>query len=242
MALLQKNHCKSPVFLLFFFAVTTVAAGASLAQEPSEPLTLFEAIDSDEQNSRRDAPVPRRAEGAGAEFSLVGVTRIGRQRTVLLQHSSGETLSVAIKGDITPIPKHDGFTVALADSGEIAVQFPASRICTPSEDQGVRCDAGNRALLSIAAAEPLPVPEPAIEPEAPPGGDTWLATEEESGQPPQNPFEALRRRAARGERGDVVMDPEEQARRFRPRRIDPSRVPEGKRVVSTPFGDRLVDI
>lgn len=238
---LRKIHSKVPVFLPFFFALATAASGVSLAQAPSEPLTLFEAIDLEDQAPRRDDTPPRREEGAGADFSLVGVTRIGRQRTVLLQHSSGETLSVALKGEKTPIPKHVEFSVALADSGEIAVQYPASRVCRPSEEQGVRCDAQNRALLSIAAAEPLPVPEPAVAQDAPPEGDTWLATEEEYSEAPQNPFEALRRRAARGERGDVI-NPEEQARRFRPRRIDPSQVPEGKRVVSTPFGDRLVDI
>ena len=242
MTLYQKNYYKFPVVLPLFFAIATVAAGASLAQELSEPLTLFEAIDSDERKPRRDGPVPNRGEGMGVEFSLVGVSRIGRQRTVLLQHSSGKRLSVALKGDLTPIPNHDGFSVALADNGEIAVQFPASRICSPSEDKGVRCQSGNRALLSIAAAEPLPVLEAVVEQEAPAGGNTWLSTEEESGEPRQNPFEALRRRAARGERSELVIDPNEQTRRFRSRRIDPSRIPEGKRVVSTPFGDRLVDI
>jgi hypothetical protein len=37
------------------------------------------------------------------------------------------------------------------------------------------------------------------------------------------------------------VSPEDQ-RRFRPRRINPDQVPDGMRVVSTPFGDRLVDI
>ena len=73
----------------------------------------------------------------------------------------------------------------------------------------------------------------------PENGDS--ANTNDAEEAPGNPFEALRQRAARGQRGDVV-NPDEQNRRFRPRRIDPNNIPPGKRVVSTPFGDRLVDI
>lgn len=242
MALLRKNHRASTAFLPVFFAVATAAATTSLAQTPSEPLTLFEAIDSGEQNARQDAPLPRAGDGAGAEFSLMGVTRIGSKRTVLLQHISGETHSIALKGAASPIPKHDGFSVMLSDSGEIAVQYPPSRLCAPSPDQGVSCDSGNRAILTMATADPLPVPESLQSAEgSTEDGATRVGGDAEPGEPPMNPFEALRRRAERGERGDV-LSAEEQATRFRPRRIDPSQIPEGKRVVSTPFGDRLVDI
>jgi hypothetical protein len=52
---------------------------------------------------------------------------------------------------------------------------------------------------------------------------------------PKNPFETLRN-------GAVAQDEEQagNAARFTPRRINPEDVPEGMRVISTPFGDRLV--
>ena len=51
---------------------------------------------------------------------------------------------------------------------------------------------------------------------------------------PDNPFEALLQRAA-----NQNTDVEEST--FEPVRINPSDVPPGMRVVSTPFGDRLVE-
>jgi len=57
-----------------------------------------------------------------------------------------------------------------------------------------------------------------------------------------NPFEALRAAQqggatnAQGRAGGTTENG-----RFTPRRIAPEDVPEGKRVVATPFGDRLVD-
>ena len=50
-----------------------------------------------------------------------------------------------------------------------------------------------------------------------------------------NPFEAIR---ARANNPDSNTD----NNNFRPRRIDPDDVPPGMRIVSTPFGDRLVEI
>ena len=51
-----------------------------------------------------------------------------------------------------------------------------------------------------------------------------------------NPFEALLERAS-GQDSDV-----DTTSSFEPRRIDPLDVPSGMRIVSTPFGDRLVEI
>ena len=52
---------------------------------------------------------------------------------------------------------------------------------------------------------------------------------------PINPFEEIARRSR-----DPESDTTEN-QQFRPRRINPEDVPPGMRVVSTPFGDRLVE-
>ena len=62
------------------------------------------------------------------------------------------------------------------------------------------------------------------------GSDLELSNEEST----SNPFEALLQRAASGdsEADETVLEPT---------RINPANVPPGMRVVSTPFGDRLVE-
>ena len=124
-----------------------------------------------------------------------------------------------------------GTPILATANGKVIVQYPPSRPCRVSEAHGITCDAeANRAILALAAADPLPVRVTEEIPEV-------IAEESE---PPPNPFEALRQRAANGQASDVISA--EDQRRFRPRRINADQVPDGMRVVSTPFGDRLVDI
>jgi hypothetical protein len=162
----------------------------------------------------------------------MGTTRIGAKRSVLLLHKSGTPISLEVNnGAGTPIPKFETYALIGSANGEVIVQYPPSRPCRVSEAHGITCDAeANRAILALAAADPLPVRVTEEIPEV-------IAEESE---PPPNPFEALRQRAANGQASDVISA--EDQRRFRPRRINADQVPDGMRVVSTPFGDRLVDI
>jgi hypothetical protein len=240
---LPKIHRVSSFLLPSFYAMSCLWAPQSLAQtvgaEPRGPLTLFEAIDADEQNrNSTNSPKNRREQpGSGGaeetpEFSLMGTTRIGAKRSVLLLHKSGTPISLEVNnGAGTPIPKYETYALIDSANGEVMVQYPASRPCRASEAHGISCDAeANRAILALAAADPLPVLVTEEIPEMTAGAS----------EPPPNPFEALRQRAANGQASDVVSA--EDQRRFRPRRINADQVPDGMRVVSTPFGDRLVDI
>ena len=240
---LPKIHRVSSFLLPSFYAMSCLWAPQSLAQtvgaEPRGPLTLFEAIDADEQkrNSTNSPKNRREQPGSGGaektpEFSLMGTTRIGAKRSVLLLHKSGTPISLEVNnGAGTPIPKYETYALIDSANGEVMVQYPASRPCRASEAHGISCDAeANRAILALAAADPLPVLVTEEIPEMTAGAS----------EPPPNPFEALRQRAANGQASDVVSA--EDQRRFRPRRINADQVPDGMRVVSTPFGDRLVDI
>jgi len=239
---LQKIHRVSTFLLLGAYAISLLGSPVSLAQQSDSetrgPLTLFAAIDADEDarntNNRRELP------GAGVgdeapEFSLLGSTRIGARRSVLLLHKSGTPISLPLtRGKGTPIPNHESYTLLSSPEGEVVVQYPNSQPCRASETHGVSCKTSNRAILALAAADPLP---PRATEESVEGVNDDAERETE---PPLNPFEALRQRAANGQ-ANAVVSPEDQ-RRFRPRRINPDQVPDGMRVVSTPFGDRLVDI
>lgn len=247
---LLKSYRSSTRFLPFVFVLATCWSATSLAQAPgaSTSLTLFEAIDQDDANPRNQPEPPPRIGGSDTQpaFSLLGTTRIGSRRSVILQHQAGESISLTpIAGTPLAIPEHPGYELLVTEAGAIEVQYPAARRCLPFEALGVRCDADtNRAQLSLANMAPLPPPVTPVSedsrtrenPEA-----MALLEQADNEEPPPNPFEVLRARAARGQASDVISG-DDQAARFRPRRIDPNQIPPGKRVVSTPFGDRLVDI
>ena len=178
------------------------------------------------------------------EFTLVGASRIGDRRRVVLNHRSGETLIVPLTGDDgAPIPGYEQFRVISNEAGRVAIRYPVGSNCVEASDLGVSCDASaNIAWLSL---QPAPIPEQniidlnaeveEIEPEQDPNlSDEAADAAAELAQDPNNPFARLRAEAL----GQDVPP----ASRFRPRRIDPAQVPPGMRVVSTPFGDRLVEI
>ncbi|MCY3690043.1 MAG: hypothetical protein OXG90_13840 [Gammaproteobacteria bacterium] len=173
------------------------------------------------------------------EFALIGSSRIGERRRVVLSHRSGVTVTVPVAAQgQTSIPGYEQFRIVTSEGGRVAIQYPAGSSCVEASDRGVSCDAAaNIAWLSL---RPAPVPEQFIvdleagEVEDPDTADQARDAREELARDPDNPFARLRAEAL----GQDVP----RTGRFRPRRIDPSEVPPGMRVVSTPFGDRLVEI
>ncbi len=228
--------------LLAGIAVAFLWAAPAAAQD----LELFEDVERagpgatqrGGRNAAGDATAPSLTE---PEFTLIGVSRIGERRRVMLSHRSGETVTapVAAEGE-TAIPGHERFRIVTSESGRVAIQYPAGSTCVEASERGVSCDAAaNIAWLSL---RPAPAPERSIadleagqeqDGEAV-SADQARAAREELARDPNNPFARLRAEAL----GQDVPP----AGRFRPRRIDPSEVPPGMRVVSTPFGDRLVEI
>ena len=90
----------------------------------------------------------------------------------------------------------------------------------------------------LATGEPLPSINPALINRSGDGNDSGEELDDLNTEP-ANPFEALRNaqsgRAGGAQGGDTTSG------RFTPRRISPEDVPEGMRVIATPFGDRLVE-
>ena len=210
--------------------------GASAVQgQGSSDFALFEPVDS-ASNATRSAPGRRGARttadatASEAEFSLIGSARIGSRTSVMLRHVSGEKVRVSLERSRMPIPGYEQYVVVGSDSDSVSIQYPQSVACVGFAAQSVSCDASrNVATLSLTAAKailPGQAPAEAAEPDS-------EHKEERSTQ--ANPFEALRNRVQNGE------PPSERPGRFQPRRIDPKDVPPGMRVVSTPFGDRLVE-
>ena len=224
--MVRKNH-RLPLFLLCI-----AMPGFGYSQQ----LNLFEEIETTNNSSnqaRNRARGDSRATSASPEFVLIGTSRIGSKYSAIIQHRDGDTLVVKPgPNSSTQIPGYNGYSVLDVGSGSVSIRYPENVPCVEFHDQGVSCDgAVNIAALSLANGEPLPGKEVV----------TRLTDsrpdEAAADEPPTNPFEALRAQ----QNNAAVSNRSGDNNPFTPRRISPEDVPPGMRVVSTPFGDRLVE-
>lgn len=228
------------IFMLTLTAGYAYGQGTApdvLSANDSEAFALFESLDSSTSNSASSAPGRNNVRErnsrntiANPVFTLLGTSRIGNYQSALLKHQNGEVVKVPLEGDSNPISGFETYSIIKHDpSGIVSLRYPASMPCVDFPEQGVSCDTDtNIATLSLTTAKAV------VAATTEPQSD---AAEElvEGGDSPRNPFEAIR---DRGRAAGATQATE--ATRFQPRRIDPADVPPGMRVVSTPFGDRLV--
>lgn len=221
-------------------AIFWSAAGAfGQDQATSSSFELFENLETTGPNNQTSGRNTQNVRQPGAiqttpVFTLVGTARIGSKQSVMLKHLGGEVVRVPLTGAVSPIPGHELYSVVGYGPERVDVRYPAAVTCGNFAEQGISCNTDtNIATLSLTTAEAIvrapEAREEALEAES----ETVAAASPDT---PRNPFEALRDRAQNGDSPDSS-----QATRFQPRRIDPADVPPGMRVVSTPFGDRLVE-
>lgn len=213
------------------------------AQTPLQSdFRLFEDVEADTQRTQPVRPANQRGGRTEAkpEFTLLGTSRIGDSYHAILADSAGRAVVVSTKpNSSSSIPGHIGYSLLDVGSRRASVKYPDDVPCVEYTDQGVKCSGtGNIALLGLANAAPLP----------PRKDDQEVLTETapvdqvvdgEQQAPPTNPFAALR--AINEANGNNPPADNPAQRGFQVRRIDPADVPAGMRVVSTPFGDRLVE-
>ena len=223
----------------------TLLAGAAAvllwsAPAAAQNLDLFEDVEQTSPASNRRASSSNNSATASLsepEFVLVGTSRIGDRQRVVLTHRSGETVSVPVasNGQAT-IPGHEQFRIVTSEGGRVAIQYPVGSTCVAASARGVSCD--DTANIAWLALRPAPAPEQyVVDLNADAAADADVQARDAADaleRNPDNPFARLRAEAL----GQDVPPPA----RFRPRRIDPTEIPAGMRVVSTPFGDRLVEI
>ena len=197
-------------------------------QANQQDLTLFEPVEVSAENTSRSPARPNREsrETASAPpFTLMGTSKLGDNYSAMVKHRGGETIIVRVGANgNTSIPDYSDYSIIDVAAGNISIRYPDNSPCIGFSEQGVSCnDAANIARLTLPTSAPLPFVNPP---------DELIESVEDQ---PENPFEALRNGAA-------AQDEERagNAARFTPRRINPEDVPEGMRVISTPFGDRLV--
>ncbi len=212
--------------------------------DSTQGFALFESVETAASQNRAAVRVERevRATTTEPEFTLLGVSRIAGNYSAMLQHKNGE--SILVKADpsaSTFIPDYSDYSIVGLSATTVSVRYPGNNPCVEFVDQGVSCNsAANIAELSLSTGEPIPPKDPT---------NTELAStdsqnesdidNDEDTTESRNPFAALNN--ANAEDNSTAATSSRANRRFTPRRINPEDVPEGKRIVSTPFGDRLVD-
>lgn len=248
---MDRNHslpyflilCLLTSFIGAVFAQDQVPESAPAVDNSNQGFALFEGIETAE--ARNAAPTRRtnrqsRATIAEPEFTLLGTSRIGDKYSAILQHKDGEAILVKTSpGSATTIPDHGDYRVVSVAAGTVSIRYPGSNTCVEFSDRGITCDeADNTANLALVASEPLAPRNPpqrlatqSSEGRTAAGGNSDGAQEEVI-----NPFATLREAEVDGADGGTAP-----SNRFSPRRIAPEDVPPGMRVVSTPFGDRLVE-
>lgn len=215
------------------------------AQDDDADFRLFEDVQRNESQQEQPVRPPNGGNNGTAqpEFTLVGTSRIGDRYGTVLQHRSGDTITVhGDPGANTRIPGYRDYALVHIGAGTVSIRYPDDNPCLAFPEKGVACnDSINIAALSLAHGEPLPPRDPPADSDSEPrDGDDEAAAQEETEETARtNPFEQIRAaRAANAQNDDQQRDPN--SVRFQPRRIAPEDVPDGMRLVSTPFGDRLV--
>ncbi|WP_339858960.1 hypothetical protein [Pseudohongiella acticola] len=223
-------------------------AGAQV-QNNARELSLFEPVEQTATSNQPQTSGPRNpvaTPGSGPQFALVGTSRFGDRYRVSVRTSGGEVITVdAGSGGSAAIPGYPGYRVTQVASRHVLLEQPASTPCFAFSDQGVSCEGGNVARLALATAEAVAPPqEPARRRDR--GAETQEGQDDSSSEQgaeerPENPFAAALRAARERDEPDAAASRAEE-QRFRPRRIDPDDVPEGFRLIRTPFGDRVVPL
>jgi hypothetical protein len=237
-------------FLLSFWATYSVAQDSGAVESSyasnggaTPPLSLFESIEVTENQQSTPSRPTRETRATMSEpvFTLVGTSRIGSKSSAILRHQNGEIVHVSTALEsTTQIAGYEGFSAFELGAGTLSVLYPSDILCVEHKQKGVSCStASNTALLELVNAQALARTEPISNAV---GGSLNSNPETSgSGAAVGNPFEALRTGRAADSNPDRDSAGDARNGRFTPRRINPADVPPGMRVVSTPFGDRLVE-
>lgn len=196
-----------------------------------QQLELFEETESESNTRERSTSEQRTVRDrdgniiTGPQFTLIGTSRIGDNNVLVIKDRMGEIISLNATGsESRSIPGYPGFRVLRVGSGDASINYPDGVDCIEFHEQGVTCDSTRVARIWLTNLDPLEsVPDSGRLPDDSPTAENTT-----------NPFEAILQSAVNG-------NSENDSAPFEPIRIDPEDVPLGMRVVSTPFGDRLVE-
>ncbi|MDM8557892.1 hypothetical protein [Candidatus Parabeggiatoa sp. HSG14] len=166
----------------------------------------------------RKKPVTKLKMRPQKDFFLQGTSLIGDKRAVVLKGPDRKEFVQYFRNNTrTPI-KIEGYSdyyLLSVEAREIRIEYPADSPCRKSyERKGHECiDEGKIAKLSLKQGKALPPPKPAVTPK----------------------LKKTKKREDRKKRRQLYKN-------FKRKIIKDEDVPQGMRVVRTPFGDRLVPV
>ena len=226
------NHLILLVFMLLADATLFIKSEIS-AQE----LTLFETIETPSGGEERGRSARNRAGDIESEplFTLVGIARFADHYSALINNGNERNIRLDdISRSITFIPGYPAYKVLDVSSQELSIRYPVERDCLSNEEQGISCSEDNVATLRLPNAPPIKSVAPDFN-QGGSGAGLQLGQVNTEQNAERNPFATLLEEATNSDSSSGETSS------FTPRRIRPEDVPSGMRVVSTPFGDRLVE-
>jgi len=238
----------------------TVGVGTTVnAQE----LNLFESVEVDTPQNTGPFQLPDQApiQNGQPAFTLRSTSRVGDNYHSVLVNRDGSVAEVDwTAGGEAVVPGYENFVVVSIAGRQVALRHPGNEGCVNSTDLGVRCE-GNIAYLSLENSAPVannqgvaaafgPAAEDPFSSALQGGGPesvqgsingqvNQIVINPFSGEPEIVPQLSPEEQAARGERQAARAA---RLRQFEPERINEADVPDGMRLVRTPFGDRMVPI
>lgn len=225
---------------IYQMTITLVFVICGIRDTNAQDFTLFEPVDASATANQPRPGAEARAAAAKPEFTLLGSSRFGDDVSIILAHRDGRRIVVKTAvGNTKAVPEYLDYQVTMDPAGKVSLTMPAGSSCIDFPESGVHCEgSGEVAVLGLANRPAVAsTQQTAVVGETETAGSTSVEVSED----PANPFAAMRARAPNRDNGDQANGADrERGGRFSPRRIDPSEVPPGMRVVSTPFGDRLV--
>ncbi|MEX2132378.1 MAG: hypothetical protein WD772_12930, partial [Pseudohongiellaceae bacterium] len=228
----------------FRILAASIMMAATSQSSLAQNLTLFEPIDTaqtpEQQVNRPSRDGPRSSD---PEFVLTGTSRIGNTYSAILTHRSGESVVVrSSPNQVTRIEGFETFSITDVGQGRAVISYPGGIPCVDAADKGVRCNSSNNSS-ELQLVNSAPIARRALPQTQELSLQNGVVEVDDSvpAEAPINPFAALRNRAqGQDGAGQPTNDNPAQRGTFTARRIPPDEVPPGMRVVSTPFGDRLV--
>lgn len=250
---------------LSLLLVALVANFSSVAQAQS--LTLFEPLESSPDTPSAPRPAQQTAalgQDGNPAYRLRSISRFGDDYRGVLMDRNGNRLDVFWRdGEQMALPGTGGHTLIEANSRQMVVQHANNDRCVKSEVSGVSCRGANLSVLTLATLSPLQVtPQPQqvrgqtqIPGQAqgqyrgrlPQGsnavmleGGEALVIDQDGNRVVINPF--VDAAFAGPQPVDPAADRLERVQQRNGERMNAQDLPAGMRMVSTPFGDRLVPV
>ena len=170
--------------------------------------------------STKKGPPPKQL-----DFILKGVSRLGQNFYVSLHTPNKKDISVSWKkGQSLPIAGHDGYHLKAVRAREVEIAYPKNAPCRENrQGNGVLCKTNQLALVSLLRGKP--------------------SAAKSTGSMRRKVIAKNKSTAAKQAKAKTI--PSQAERHFSNNRqqknsIKPEDVPEGMKVVKTPFGERLV--